>query len=154
MLTLSRYRASIFIIIMTLLGPIAHAYEVTLSWDPNAEVDLAGYILYVHEDGSGPSYYQVDTVSLDEIAPANPMYTATELLENVKYCFVLTAYNSDGYESGFSNEVCVLNGQDEIINPPQYGNNTAVSPTQGESGGGGGGCFISISGEKPSAPIF
>jgi hypothetical protein len=82
------------------------------------------------------------------------MYTATELLENVKYCFVLTAYNSDGYESGFSNEVCVLNGQDEIINPPQYGNNTAVSPTQGESGGGGGGCFISISGEKPSAPIF
>jgi hypothetical protein len=154
MLSLARYIAGIFFIIIPSLGTIAHAYEVTLSWDPNEEVDLAGYILYVHEDGSGPSYYQVDTVSLDEIAPLNPMYTATELLDNVQYCFVLTAYNSDGYESGFSNEVCIFNGQDETVNLSQDSGNSVVSHTQGESGGGTGGCFISVSGEKPSTPIF
>ena len=154
MLSLARYIAGIFFIIIPSLGTIAHAYDVTLSWDPNEEVDLAGYILYVHEDGSGPPYYQKDTVSLDEMAPANPMYTATELLENVQYCFVITAYNFDDYESGFSNEVCVRNGQDETVYLPQDGRNNVVSLTQGESGGGGGGCFISVSGEKPSTPIF
>ncbi|MGW8325620.1 MAG: hypothetical protein ACWGNI_07920 [Desulfobacterales bacterium] len=117
---------------------------------------MAGYILYVHEDGSGPPYYHIDTVSLDEIAPANPMYTATELLENVQYCFVLTAYNSDGYESGFSNEVCVLNGQDDTVSLPQdgqdhvarSGKDDVVSSSQGESSGGGGGCFITIANDK------
>ncbi len=154
MLSWTRHIIGIFFITVSALGTIAHAYEVTLAWDPNEEVDLAGYILYVHEDGSGPSYYQLDTVSLDEIAPDNPMYTATELLENVQYCFVLTAYNSDGYESGFSNEVCIFNGQDETVNLPQDSGNSVVSLTQGDSGGGGGGCFISVSGEKPGTPIF
>ena len=154
MLMLSRYRASIFIIIMTLMGTIAHAYEVTLSWDPNAEEDLAGYILYVHEDGSGPPYYQLDAVSLDEIEPENPIFTATELKVNIQYCFVLTAYNTDGYESGFSNEVCVLNGQDDTINLPQKVRNDSLSFSQGESSGGGGGCFISISSDKPIHPLF
>ena len=154
MLSLARYIAGIFFIIIPSLGTIAHAYDVTLSWDPNEEVDLAGYILYAHEDGSGPPYYQLDAVSLDEIEPDNPKYTATELLENVKYCLVITAYNFDGDESGFSNEACVFNGQDDIINVPQDGQDYVVSFSQGESSGGGGGCFISVSSEKPSTQLF
>ena len=152
MLSLARYIAGIFIIITTSLGAIAHAYEVTLSWDPNEELDLAGYILYVNEDGAGSPYYQLDKVSLVEIEPDNPMYTATELNENIQYCFVLTAYDNDGYESGFSNEVCVLNGQNYTINLPQEVRNDVVSFSQGESSGGSGGCFISVSGDKQMHP--
>jgi hypothetical protein len=154
--------AGILFPIIFALSTIAHAYDVTLAWDPNDEPDLAGYTLYVNEDGSGPPYYQLDAVSLDEIEPDNPMYTANELRENIQYCFVLTAYNTDDFESGFSNEVCVLNGKDDTINVPQDGQdyvvsksqNDVVSFSQGESSGGGGGCFISVSGEKPSTPIF
>ncbi len=35
------------------------------------------------------------------------------------YCFVVTAYDSEGFESGFSNEVCVLNGQQVALNSAQ-----------------------------------
>ena len=55
---------------------------------------------------------------------------------NVQYCFVVTAYDSEGFESGFSNEVCVFNGQEIVSNSVQ---------SRGGGGGGGGGCFISIS---------
>jgi hypothetical protein len=146
--------AGILFPIIIVLSTIAHAYDVTLAWDPNDEPDLAGYTLYVNEDGSGPPYYQLDAVSLDEIEPDNPMYTATELRENIQYCFVLTAYNTDNFESGFSNEVCVLNGQDDTVNLSQNGQDYVVSFSQGESSGGGGGCFISVLSEKPSNPIF
>jgi hypothetical protein len=74
----------------------------------------------------------LDTVSLDEIEPDNPMYTDTGLKNQSYYRFVLTAYNGDGFESGLSNEVCVLNGQQVALNLVQ------------NSGGGGGGCFIEI----------
>jgi hypothetical protein len=82
--------------------------------------------------GPGPPYYQLDTVSLAETEPDNPLYTATGLKEESFYCFVVTAYDSEGIESGFSNEVCVLNGQQVALNSAQ-------------DRGGGGGCFISIS---------
>jgi hypothetical protein len=162
MLSLTSYIIGIFFITVSALGTIAHAYDVTLAWDPNDEPDLAGYIVFVNEDGTGSPYYQLDAVSLDEIEPENPMFTATELKENIQYCFVLTAYNTDGYESGFSNEVCVLNGQDDTINLPQdvqdyvvsNGQDDVVSFSQGESSGGGGGCFISVSSDKPSTPLF
>jgi hypothetical protein len=42
------------------------------------------------------------------------------------------AYTGDGFESGLSNEVCVLNGQQAALNLVQ------------NSGGGGGGCFIEM----------
>ena len=146
--------AGILFPIIFALSTIAHAYDVTLAWDPNDELDLAGYILYVNEDGAGSPYYQLDKVSLVEIEPDNPMYTATELNENIQYCFVLTAYDTDGYESGFSNEVCVLIGQDDTIILPQKVRNDGVSFSQGESSGGGGGCFISVSGDKQIRRLF
>jgi hypothetical protein len=122
-----------FLIISTLCAP-ARGSEVTLAWDPNDEPDLAGYNVYVNQVGPGPPYYQFNTVSLAEIEPDNPMYTASELKEDSYYCFVLTAYDSEGFKSGFSNEVCVLNGQQVVLNSAQY-----------SVGGGGGGCFISLS---------
>ena len=154
MLSMAHYIVGNFFIIMSALDTIAHAYEATLAWDANDEPDLAGYIVYINEIGSGSQYYQLDTVSLDENEPDNPMYTATELEENLHYCFVLTAYNMEGFESGFSNKVCVLNGQQEPINHSQDSRNDVINFSQGTGGGGGGGCFISISNDEPNLPLF
>jgi len=130
------FLASISVLIISTLYAPAQGSEVTLAWDPNQEPDLIGYNVYVNDVSYDPSYYQLDTVSLDEIDPDNPMYTATELKENLQYCFVVTAYDFEGFESGFSNEVCVLNGQEIVSKSVQ---------ASGGGGGGGGGCFISIS---------
>jgi len=127
------FLAGISVLIISILGATAQGSEVTLAWDPNDEPDLAGYNVYINQVGPGPPYYQLDTVSLDEIEPDNPMYTATGLKNASYYCFVLTAYDSEGFESGFSNEVCVLNGQQ------------VASDMSQNRGGGGGGCFIKIS---------
>ena len=142
MLSIAFNIAGVLFIIMSALGTIAHAYDVTLAWDPNNEPDLAGYNVYINQVGPGPPYYQLDTVSLTEIEPDNPLYTATGLKEESYYCFVMTAYDSEGFESKFSNEVCVLNGQQVALNLAQ------------DRGGGDGGCFISISNDKAVRPLF
>jgi hypothetical protein len=70
--------------------------DVTLSWDPNSESDLAGYRIYY---GTSSRTYDA---SID--AGMATTLTVTGLgLET--YYFSATAYNSSGAESPFSNEV-------------------------------------------------
>lgn len=67
-----------------------------LAWDPNAEADLAGYKVY-YGITSGDYGFVVDVgnVTQWDIPP--------DL--NEQYFFVLTAYDTSGNESDFSNEV-------------------------------------------------
>jgi hypothetical protein len=127
------FLASISVLIISALCAPAQGSEVTLAWDPNDQPDLIGNNVYAKDVSFYPSYYQLDTVSLDEIDPDNPMYTATDLKENLQYCFVVSAYNSEGFESGIPTRSVLLNGQQ-----------VALSKSQ-NSGGGGGGCFNKIS---------
>lgn len=94
----------------------AHAADVTLAWDANTEQDLAGYKLYYSTTGAGgpyngtaipghPSPTDIPLSALED--PANPQVTATGLPEG-HYYFVVTAYDSSGNESGYSNEVNAL----------------------------------------------
>jgi len=116
---------------------IAFAYDITLAWDPNSEPDLGGYIVYVNKDASDTSFYQLDAVSMDEIEPDKPRYTVVELEYDVDYCFAVTAYDAEGFESYYSNTVCVRNGR---VHDSQD-----VAPNASLGGGaGGGGCFISL----------
>ena len=73
------FLAGISFSIISILGAAAQGSEVTLECDPNDEPDLAGYNVYVDQAGPGPPYYQLDTVSLAEIEPDNPLYIATGL---------------------------------------------------------------------------
>ncbi len=70
--------------------------SVTLAWDANTEPDLAGYRLY-YGTASGSYPNRVDagkqtTCTVDGLDPAKSYY------------FVVTAYNTSGQESGYSNE--------------------------------------------------
>jgi len=105
------YIAITSVLIISILSSSAQGFEVALAWDPNTDPDIAGYILYSRKDGSGSSYSQVEDYSLDEIDPGSPQCTVTAMESGVTYHFVVTAVDNEGTESGFSNEVSVLNGQ-------------------------------------------
>ena len=77
-----------------------HAFTVKLRWDPNTEPDLAGYKLYY---GTAPRNYN-HTIDLGQVNS----YQVDNLEDELKYYFAVTAYDIDGNESGFSNEVSVI----------------------------------------------
>ena len=82
------------------MAPLAEAGTVRLGWDKNTETDLAGYRLhYGNRSRTQATYTQT--------VPINNRYATTwELtLPDGVYYFALTAVDSGGNESGFSNEV-------------------------------------------------
>lgn len=94
-------RKKLAAILMVVLFPaISLAASRKLQCDPNTEPDLAGYKLYW---GTQSGFYtqQVDTGKQLELG-----YTVTGLTDGY-YCFVATAYDTSGNESGYSNEVCL-----------------------------------------------
>ncbi len=71
----------------------------TLSWDASVGPNIAGYKVY-QATASGAFGAPIAAVTMDVTT-----YTATGLEAGTTYFFVVTAYNSDGAESSFSNEV-------------------------------------------------
>jgi hypothetical protein len=99
------------------------AGEATLSWDPNAEPTLAGYKIYY------------GTTSGTYGAPLNAgnatTFTVTGLGPGTYY-FALTAYDTSGIESGFSNEVSKTfeAATPSDTSPPQIAGVTVASLTE------------------------
>ena len=75
------------------------AGTATLAWNASTESDLAGYKVY---RGTGSGTYGAPLTTLPKTTTS---YTATGLLNGTTYFFAITAYDSSGNESTFSNEV-------------------------------------------------
>jgi hypothetical protein len=119
----------------------AYAADVTLAWDPNQEADLEGYAVYFKSNAPGPPYNLFGYFTTDDISdPAGPTVTVTGLNKGANYYFAVTAYNTKGNESGFSNTVCAEIG--DVIAPCSATIVDGGGSGGGGSGGGGGGCFI------------
>lgn len=71
--------------------------SVTLEWDPSTDTTVTGYKFYI---GTASGVYGTGTD-----VGTSPTYTARNLLSGHTYFFAVTAYNSSGQESGYSNEV-------------------------------------------------
>jgi hypothetical protein len=80
----------------------SHGAQITLTWDPNNEPDLAGYEIYF---GTASGNYQWNI----DVGNATT-YTLTGLNMGTIYYAAATAYNTNGYESGYSNEVSFYTG--------------------------------------------
>jgi hypothetical protein len=87
------------------------AGTVTLAWDPNNEPDLAGYILH-YGTTSGTYTHAVDV--------GNVITNTVADLDGSTYFFAVTAYNTSGLESDFSNEV--------TFTPPSVNRLPSISP--------------------------
>jgi len=74
--------------------------QVTLEWSPNSEPDLAGYSVYSREESQSYDYDNPYWEGTDTTC------TIYDLDETKTYCFVARAYDTEGFESGDSNEVC------------------------------------------------
>lgn len=94
MVTFGRF--CLFTIAFLLLTSFVLAQNVTLQWDANTESDLAGYKVYY---GTAPGVYGTPIV-----IGTQTTYTVSSLPAGTYY-FAVTARNTSGMESGFSNEV-------------------------------------------------
>ena len=135
--------------------PVADAAHVTLGWDSNPEPDLEGYVVYRNVGSPGPPYDHSDDLPEDDLAdPLHPKATLTGLKPDTEYYIALTAYNTDGIESGFSNAVCVkvVDNLAEACSASAAPPASTVSSSSGGSNGGSnnGGCFISAASAQQS----
>lgn len=100
------------------------ATQVSLEWAPNSEPDLAGYRVFYREqsqsyDYANPSWEGTDTYC-----------TIYDLDETKTYCFVTRAFDTEGFESGNSNEVC-----HELLGVPNQAPTADAGPDQTVSEG-------------------
>ena len=96
---------SLFLVVGVVAAP---AEDLGLGWDANTETNLAGYKVYYKIGSPGPPY---DGVGQPEGDSPIDVGNVTEFWFNSidfrasDFWFVVTAYSTEGYESGYSNEV-------------------------------------------------
>lgn len=84
-------------LVFFLIASTCEAAEVTLAWDANTEPDLAGYV--IHHGKSSRNYdTQIDVGN-------QTTYTLYGIEESMTHYFAVTAYDFEGNESDYSNEV-------------------------------------------------
>lgn len=99
----------LLLLLLLVMAMVSPAWAVTLTWDANGEPDLAGYKVY-YDVNTGAPYSGKVTMPLADLSDAdNPEFSIT-LPEGVFYYFVVTAYDTENLESGFSNEVMCADG--------------------------------------------
>jgi len=98
--------AFLFFVLLIGLASSGLCAGITLKWDPNQEADLAGYKLYYKSGNSGSPYSGTDAAEGPSPIDVGKFteFTVTGLDESQTHYFVVTAYDSNGIESNFSNE--------------------------------------------------
>src|SRR5688572_845980 len=96
-----RHSSVVLILLLGLFGQpcFGQMRSVSFFWNPNPESDLAGYRLYYGEQSR--RYTMVTAL------PATTQATIPGLVIGRKYYFALTAVNTAGIESDFSNELAL-----------------------------------------------
>ncbi len=95
----SRPQLLIAIVMLLAWSSAALAADIILAWDANTEADLAGYKIYY---GSGSRAYG-SAIVVGKVTT----YTVRNLLPGTYY-FSVTALNTAGLESAYSNEVSAI----------------------------------------------
>ena len=138
--------------------------EFILGWDANEEADLDGYEVYFRKGVPGATYKFLAEVYVDELEdPDNPTVTITnlynglltdlitpvvrmaELENNSTYHFALTAFDTQGKTSDFSEELCVEVIETSVVECRSEDSGSDGSAENGADSGSGGGCFIAAS---------
>lgn len=100
--------AGIFLAVGAYAAP---ANKLGLEWDANTEENLAGYRVYYDSDGSGPPYNGIGQVEGDspiDVGNVTEFYFNSIDFRAKGFWFVVTAYSTENFESGYSNEVTTV----------------------------------------------
>ncbi|MCI0620413.1 MAG: fibronectin type III domain-containing protein [Acidobacteria bacterium] len=127
----ANFMTMLFLAVVSLLGGtqfIAYGADVSLSWSPNSESDLAGYKVYY---GTSSHNYS-SSVNVSKVTS----YTLTGLNAGTYY-FAVTAYDTAGNESSFSNEVpkTISSNSNPLPPPPPTSNGTLLVDFGSANGG-------------------
>jgi uncharacterized membrane protein YgcG len=148
-------RFALVLVFFFLCFSLSDAKTVTLAWNSNDEPDLEGYIVYRNVDSPGPPYRYSDELPEEDLAnPLYPIVKITGLQENKKYYVAVTAYDTEGNESNYSNNVCFqivdstisACSSSAIQSGSSAGSSSAAASGSSSGGGGGSSCFISTAG--------
>jgi hypothetical protein len=147
------------ILLFPVFSSICLAKVVTLGWDANPEPDLEGYIIYRNVGSPGPPYKFSSTLPEDDLSnPLAPEVKLTGLQENTEYFIAVTAYDTEGNESYFSDEICVEIVDSVIENCTPSVSSGAISTSSTASNSSGANsdtCFIdSTAGDLNNAALF
>lgn len=95
---------------------IVSAAELSFAWTPNSDITLKGYKIYY---GTASRSY---TKSVDVGNPATidgkVTYTVTGLPDSTTLYFAATAYDTDNFESDYSDEVVATTAAGPVLEPP------------------------------------
>jgi hypothetical protein len=100
---LRQYRAGVasFILVLLFCPLEAYSAQLTFSWQPSTDPDVAGYRLFCRRNGQGydyshPAWEGTGTTCVYEFDAA----------VDATYCYVVRAFDTAGNESTDSNEAC------------------------------------------------
>lgn len=92
--------------------------EFGFVWTPNTEPDLAGYRSYISTISGEYNFGEENAYSIYGLVSESPRHKIT--LPGT-YFFVLTAFDTEGLESGPSNEVClIVKETQQILSPINF----------------------------------
>jgi hypothetical protein len=105
----------------------ARAAQATFAWDPVTDPQLAGYRIH----------YGTESQHYSQTADVGPEthYTVAALQGSTTYYFAATAYNEQGVQSGYSNEVSLTTPVDCTY---------TISPSTSSVGAGGGAGSVTV----------
>jgi hypothetical protein len=134
----SGFLAMALALVMAVAG-FAHAADVTLAWAANTESDLAGYKVYYGQNPGGPYNGSGSsdgaspiTVPLSSLLNRSNPEVTVHGLPSGTYYFVVTAYNTNGLESGYSNEASATLAATQYQLTASVGSGSGtISPTSG-----------------------
>lgn len=92
------------IMLSAIMVSAAGSTDIKLAWDANTEADLVGYYVKYSLTNTKPFPNSVKVLKTALSNPAAPIYTLKDL-PNKRYYIAVTAFNSAGKESGYSNVV-------------------------------------------------
>ncbi|MBT1071818.1 DUF4082 domain-containing protein [Pelotalea chapellei] len=109
----SKLKAVLFAGVLSMTcSAVSYARDITLQWNANTESNLSGYKVYYRADSSATPFN--GTGSGQGASPVNVAKQTTATLTGLDpaktYYFAVTAYNTAGTESSYSNIVSVAEG--------------------------------------------
>ena len=123
--------STVMLLVALMLGEYSTSWamSVELQWDANTETDLAGYKVYYKVDSSTVPFDGVGAVEgASPIDVQNQTTTTVSGLDpSHSYTFAVTAYNTSGVESDYSNTVIVPEALAPIISITSPAANSNVS---------------------------